>query len=200
MYTYIILFKNIRTITRMCNCTKSRIVRAGGRGPAGVRSGPGVVAVPEPTFPAIGIPTVDTAIWGPPLWTVLHTLAEFTHAHGLYGAWVETLRSLVGNLPCPECAFHYEQWCRKNGLPRPRRPTDLHMAIRTWIGRLHNNVAARNGSPSGAWGYPQLTATYGGDKAIRFAVVREMLGRLQGIIGAPAWDRLSALVGQIEAS
>ena len=181
----------------MCNCTKSRIVRAGGRG---IRSGPGDVAGLEPTFPPIAIPTVDTAIWGPPLWTVLHTLAEFTHVHGLYVAWVETLRSLVGNLPCPECAFHYEQWCHKNGLPRPRRPADLHNAIRTWIGRLHNNVAARNVTPSGAWGYPQLTATYGGDKATRFAVVREMMGRLQGTLGAPAWDRLSVLVGQIEAS
>jgi hypothetical protein len=182
----------------MCNCTKSRIVRAGGgiRGPAGVRSGPG--AAPEPEFPAIGIPTVDTAIWGPPLWTVLHTLAEFTHAHSLYDPWVATLRSLVGNLPCPECAFHYEQWCRKNGLPRPRRPADLHMAIRTWVGRLHNNVAARNSA--GAWDYPQLTATYGGDKATRFAVVREKMAELQGHLGQSAWDRLSVLVGQIEAS
>jgi hypothetical protein len=186
----------------MCNCTKNRIVRSGGggRGPTGVRGGGGIAPPEEPTYPAIGIPTVDTAIWGAPLWTVLHTLAEFTHAHGLYGAWVETLRSLVGNLPCPECAFHYEQWCRKNGLPKPRRPADLHVAIRTWIGRLHNDVNKRRGSPAGAWDYPQLTAAYGGDRTERFAVVREMLGRLQGTLGAPAWDRLSALVGQIEAT
>ena len=58
----------------------------------------------------------------------------------------------------------------------------------------------RIGSAAGAWDYPQLTATYGGDRTARFAVVREMLGRLQGVIGAPAWDRLSALVGQIEAT
>jgi hypothetical protein len=183
----------------MCNCTKSRFVRTGGGG-RGVRSGPGDVAAPEPTFPPIAIPTVDTAIWGPPLWTVLHTLAEFTHAHGLYVPWVDTLRSLVGNLPCPECAFHYEQWCRKNGLPKPRRPADLHVAIRTWVGRLHNEVNKRTGSAAGIWDYPQLTATYGGDRTERFAVVRGLLAGLQGTLGAPAWDRLSALVGQIEAT
>ncbi len=183
----------------MCNCTKSRIVRAGGggRGPAGVRSGPGA-APPEPEFPPIAIATVDTAIWGPPLWTVLHTLAEFTHAHRLYDSWVATLRSLVGNLPCPECAFHYEQWCRKNGLARPRRPADLHIAIRTWVGRLHNSVNARKSV--GGWDYPQLTATYGGDKSARIAVAREQMAVLQGILGQAAWDRLSALVGEVETS
>ena len=185
----------------MCNCTKSRIVRAG----AGSRGLPGAGTgapqmVPEPDYPPIGIPTVDTAIWGPALWTVLHTLAEFTHAHGLYTHWVDTLRSLVGNLPCPECAFHYEQWCRKNGLPKPRRTADLHIATRTWVGRLHNAINARNGSAAGTWNYPQLTAVYGGDRTERFVVVMGMLGRLQGLLGAPAWASLSALVGQIEAT
>jgi hypothetical protein len=118
----------------------------------------------------------DTAVWGPPLWKVLHTLAE---SPAVASIWADIPAALDVSLPCPECEEHYHAWLTAH--PCPVADAD---GIRTWLRDLHNTVNARNGKPT--WTAEEVTAAY------RDADVRPALESLRGILGEPAWMALDA--------
>lgn len=121
---------------------------------------------------------LDTGIWGPSLWRILHAAGE---QPAKVSALATTIRALDGALPCPDCRGHYHTWLTSH----PLTPTT---DLRLWLLDLHNDVNARTGK--GAWTAADLSATYGG-----VAVdVRGALTTLQGRIGVDGWRALVALV------
>jgi len=76
--------------------------------------------------------------WGPPLWSVLHSLPESVQS-------VEKIKGCLGNLclPCAECQEHYEEFL----AARPTKNIQTRTQAFDWIFDLHNDVNARTGKP-----------------------------------------------------
>ena len=70
---------------------------------------------------AIDAMDLNTRIWGPVYWNVLHTLAELTgRKTGIHAdseesyLWFYILRELGEVLPCYECRGHYKEYYSAN--------------------------------------------------------------------------------------
>jgi len=148
----------------------------------------------EPT-----LPTVDTSVWGAPLWTVLHTLSLVSTDKNM---WYAIANALKTDLPCPECSGHYNIWIRSNPLrfpvsPPPRQPfiprfiktrdpiqmPPVSDTISRWVLALHNNVNTRRNM--GPWSLDQCKNTYRNIDAARTA-----LTSLDGVIGPQLFSLL----------
>jgi hypothetical protein len=188
----------------MCNCGK--------RAAAAVaeRSVPKQAAAAPVTGQAVGVralPVIhDPALWGPHMWTALHTLSTFVSFDSARAEWMELLTHLAASLPCPECAGHYAAWLASHPLVQPRRRSGAIFMMRlqrvavatgsdiaTWLLDLHNAV---NGQKTGvgAWTLDAMTATYGGDVGARRDAVRVAIDAVRGMIGARAIGALEALL------
>lgn len=116
----------------------------------------------------------DTSLWGPSLWFILHTLAEFG---GVPQQWTDLIRALQISIPCSECSAHFQQWVSNH-------PFHAQTSPRQWILDLHNDVNQRLASPSEdgnlgtdrkQWTLEDVATTYGGDKQKR---LREVESRI----------------------
>jgi hypothetical protein len=118
--------------------------------------------------------TMDTKLWGPALWRILHVLSirGVTTEAGRV-AWSALPQELDGALPCPECAQHYHDWYRAH----PLTATDGD-SVRDWVLALHNQVNERRSVPT--WSAEQIVATYGGltaaDATVALTGIRELIG------------------------
>jgi hypothetical protein len=130
-------------------------------------------------------PIVNTSIWGPPLWKVLHTAAEIADISAAEPLWRELVPTLHASLPCPVCAGHFRDWAAAHPLPAVLDRT----VLREWWAALHNDVNRRNGKP--LWSVETVTATYG-TTGTPEAV--EALATLRPLIGGAAWTLLSRIV------
>ena len=75
-------------------------------------------------------------IWGPHLWTILHSLAERKkNSSEETRLWTGLLSSLRYSLPCPQCKKHYSDYYTAHPVSD----------IRTWLYNLHNEVNGRTG-------------------------------------------------------
>lgn len=124
---------------------------------AGPRGGPVVTPVHVPVPRPIGkmpteeeLPTVDTEIWGPPMWRFLHIASQGSvAAQTRKGAWDELLAAMTTGLPCPDCREHYGTWYATYPLghvfPGTVMPTKLYSMTKGWLLALHNAVNVRRG-------------------------------------------------------
>ena len=105
--------------------------------------------------------------WGPPFWTLLHSLAERLGTQALDTMAADEAREMVLVLkgvefvmPCEKCRAHFHEYRVKHPLDSymERRGTYLRQGIREWIYNLHEQVNARNGAPS--FPLEQLTPQY----------------------------------------
>lgn len=89
---------------------------------------------------AMGDFNVDPAVWGPPLWSSIHTLALKADSDGHEGlvAFKEFLNSLTFLLPCNNCRHDYSKYCSTNP------PPEAYDCF-GWTVRLHNFVNRRLG-------------------------------------------------------
>ena len=152
----------------------------------------GVSPVPAPApqkVTASGLPIVDTSIWGPPLWKVLHTIAAAADQPAVAALWKSIPSSLDGSLPCPLCQGHYHDWLNSHPVP-----TEGTGAIARWVLDLHNAVNRRNGLAT--WTTEQLTAAYP-VTSDSLDAVRTALGALQGVIGAAGYVALTAALATV---
>lgn len=186
----------------MCPC-KNKPVAPSGRAVATPRNTrlPSVVGssitLNLPVEPVL--PTVDTNIWGPSLWTVLHTLSLVATDKTM---WINIANALKTDIPCPDCSEHYNTWIHSNPLRFPvsppsrqpfiprfiktRPPVQLPPVsdtISRWVLALHNNVNTRRGV--GTWEYDQCKNTY---RNINTA--RKALTSLDGVIGPQLFSLL----------
>lgn len=89
-------------------------------------------SVPAPLY------NPETSVWGPSMWKVLHTLAEFSDNSPL---WFDILNALEIHIPCPTCKAHFIEYRLHNPAPADRQ------GIVDWFFILHNIVNARLNKP-----------------------------------------------------
>jgi hypothetical protein len=136
--------------------------------------------------------TYDTSLWGPSLWFVLHTLAEFSDRHNVRNRWSDLVRALQISLPCPDCSNHLNQWINTNPYILRNTPEEIHTFTRNWVLTLHNDVNRRLSStptewlpattPSDkkiTWNSSDLAFTYGGDRQYRLNQAEERISTLE---------------------
>lgn len=89
----------------------------------------------------------QNSIWGPELWTVLHSAAERIGSKRLNSLPLEEMRiwsAILGGLryvlPCPQCKKHYTDYYSTHPIVRFDKKT-----IREWLYNLHQNVNAQQG-------------------------------------------------------
>ena len=135
------------------------------------------------------LPTVDTSIWGPSLWKVLHIAAQ---TKGRQAQWKLILNTLLTGLPCPDCTAHYTTWYRAHPIGINLVPTRSRRPISIWLLDLHNNVNQRIGRP--VWTVSQLDAAY---RANQLQDAKDTLASLQGVIGQNTWTALNTLLNSL---
>jgi hypothetical protein len=123
---------------------------------------------------------IDPVIWGPPLWRLLHTLAELRHTDTDWPHLLTTLRSC---LPCPDCTNHYNAWI--NG-----HPTNGDM--KAWVLALHNDVNRRKGVTQ--WTPDMVSASV---SSVRRIDLIALLGSIRGKVGEPACTILSRMIDRV---
>ena len=101
---------------------------------------------------------MDTTVWGPKLWFVMHTVSlnypdspDFNQkqSHKLF------FNNLKDIIPCPHCQAHYSEYLKLNPI---NRHLETKMDLVKWVWNLHNDVSARLGKPT--WSLDKLLAHY----------------------------------------
>jgi hypothetical protein len=143
------------------------------------------VTVSVPAAPSIRarerLAVISPTIWGPPLWRLLHALAEKRETDT---EWPTLLRALREGIPCPECAYHYNAWYARNPL-RGR-------GVAAWLLALHNDVNRRN--KKAEWNREAATASVEGltrDECV------SLLEQLRGKVGRVVCDMLAGMIGRL---
>lgn len=148
---------------------------------------------------------IDPVLWGPHMWTALHTLSLTVPFESARAEWVDLLTHLAVSLPCPECAGHYAAWVASHPLVQPRRRATgaIFMMRRTvttpvadaniaaWVLELHNAVNGRKNM--GGWSMEAVKAIYSGGRD----AVRASIESVRGMIGARAISGLETLLGRM---
>jgi hypothetical protein len=142
----------------MCGCNKER----------NSRSAPAPVANPNSFInnlrnrarivpKAVPHENVNTSMWGPPLWRMMHILSSVILDYTLLTQedymklWEQLFLGLKEEIPCPECRSHVQNWLSKNPDFRSR-------GIQQYILDLHNDVNVRRGVAQ--WTIQQVETTY----------------------------------------
>jgi hypothetical protein len=118
---------------------------------------PAVPAPPPPASP----PPDSNAYWGPRLWRVFHTLAEYSDRRDVSALWRNVLRITAQTMPCQKCRAHLMEYMRTHSMfqSSPIMPIrEIQNRIRRDIYTLHNAVNKRNNAPE--FEFSQLTSTY----------------------------------------
>jgi hypothetical protein len=130
---------------------------------------------------------VDTAIWGPSAWYILHTLAELAARSatesGIATRWRSFVEAVAVSIPCPTCARHFRVWM---GWV-PFEESVAAATVRARFAELHNMVNRTNRVPE--W-TGDLSATYTGSADD----VRARIATMRGIIGAPMLDAATEML------
>ena len=140
--------------------------------------------------PAVVVPLYnpETTVWGPPLWKVLHTLAECSDNSPL---WHDILTAMETLIPCPTCKAHFIEYRNQNPAPAD------HQGIVDWFFILHNIVNARLNKPLyDAAGLPRWGNDPSGDKASLLAGIAPIIQGLS--VSYP--PEFIALLQQMSAS
>ena len=109
----------------------------------------------------------QTHIWGPHLWTLLHSSAEKIGSQPIKRLpaeatriWIGLLSSLRYSLPCPVCKKHFTDYYSSHPIHNLNKDT-----ITSWLFTLHCQVNERTGKPNTIT-IEQLTELY--NKPINF--------------------------------
>lgn len=148
---------------------------------------------PAAAPPPILIPTVDTSIWGPPLWRILHIASVLTKSKQQIPLWRSVLAALKTGLPCPDCSAHYNAWVGSHGLRFSMYKNGIQNPIVQWILDLHNNVNQRQDPPTPTWSIEQVLQTYQLPASEAIATLQT----LDGVIGAGAYAAILAVLNSL---
>jgi hypothetical protein len=102
-------------------------------------------------------PLTGRAKWGPPIWTLFHTLAEKIKPEYFSAIRTDLLNviySICTNLPCPECAKHAMQHLNSLNFNTISTKDDL----KNMLFRFHNSVNLRKGTA--VFDYSELSSKY----------------------------------------
>jgi hypothetical protein len=157
------------------------------------------VAIPSPPMrsrggvrPAVGH-GVDTAIWGPSAWYILHTLAELavrsateTGDERLATHWASFIQDVAVSIPCPTCARHFRIWM---GWV-PFEASVGAAIVRARFAELHNMVNRTKRVPD--WS-GDLSTMYNGTADD----VRGRIATMRGIIGDAMLNTATAMLNML---
>jgi hypothetical protein len=108
--------------------------------------------------------------WGPPLWRILHTLAERVGGQqnkilsdDEERRWSQVLVGAEASMPCKLCRRHYKERRKGLSLAGVHGP-HLRDVSRQWLWTLHEEVNKERGIVSGV-ALDQLPALYGARRA-----------------------------------
>jgi len=150
-------------------------------------------------------------MWGPLLWTLLHSLSEKVGSGAALfledekQRWIFLLTNLATIIPCKECKTHAIEWITVHPTAdfKSLAPEDRKLWLRTYFYTFHNNVNERMEHPQ--FDAALLESTYGRvdirNILLRLKPVVELAIRLDGvpIIGWRNWYantvRMLALYG-----
>lgn len=174
----------------MCGCNQGRSLQVSAAivRPQKLTTTP----VPLTKVAAPVLPTVDTSVWGAPLWSVLHGAAAGASSRAFAAQWNNILSALRTGLPCPDCSAHFNAWYETHPLKWSLIPFRGSPHIVRWFLDLHNDVNLRTGRP--VWTITQLNAVYSGKEA---AAAKAALASLQGIIGPDLFSALATLLATL---
>ena len=102
-------------------------------------------------------------VWGPPIWTFFHTLAEKINEesfHSIFPTLFNYIRRICNVLPCPECSQHAGIFLAKVNPAGVRNKNDF----RNIMCIFHNIVNKRKNKP--VYDRNNLTITYGNNNII----------------------------------
>jgi hypothetical protein len=102
-------------------------------------------------------------VWGPPIWTFFHTLAEKINEesfHAIFPILFDYIRRICTVLPCPECSQHAGIFLAKVNPAGVRNKNDF----RNIMCIFHNIVNKRKNKP--CFDPNNLTTTYGNNNII----------------------------------
>ena len=132
-----------------------------------------------PLQSVVTLTIVDTAIWGPPMWRLLH----YYSIRGQTAAITTLLTALQDGIPCPECTAHYRAWFAAHPVAGG---TGIDLVA--WVLALHNDVNARRGTGV-VWSLGQVQTEYGPEgvytaaaAGVDMATVRSLMGG--GVVAA----------------
>jgi hypothetical protein len=140
----------------------------------------------------------DPEAWGPPLWSILHTLG---HRIGQGAADSDQARAmevlihqLPSILPCTDCASHMRQYLVTYPFNCGKLiGSVLTKYVREWLLTFHNSVRIRKFQPLEITTQEQLESLYGAETLqtcqITTLMANVTYGIRTGIIKADAWKR-----------
>ena len=165
--------------TRAATATPVMTVPAVGGGAA---AGPTRKRKPiVPLQAMVSLTIVDTAIWGPPMWRLMHY-------HSIRGPMTTLLTALQDGIPCPECTGHYRAWFATH----PVSGAD----VVEWVLALHNDVTARRTGGGAAWTTAQVQAEYGPGGVYTATAAAADLVTLQPLMGSGVIAALVVLAAE----
>ena len=80
-------------------------------------------------------------LWGPVIWTLLHTLAA-KYEPRRRGMFEMCLHNLAAVLPCPTCAAHFNQIWQRRSTQLAWRRVRCQSQYQLFIRQLHSTVTA----------------------------------------------------------
>ena len=116
-------------------------------------------------------------VWGPALWTILHTYTERLgnqtneiSSTDQRRAWINFLKAVEGVIPCARCRAHYKEWRIKHPIEAfsGYQGLFLRQKAREWLWGLHDSVNRENGITS-----PSIEEL--GEKYAAFDIVRNAI-------------------------
>lgn len=128
----------------------------------------------------------DASIWGPPLWRILHKVAEVADTNTDWPALLTALRTC---LPCPDCSRHYNAWVDEHEVS-----AGIVGGAKAWVLALHNDVNRRRGVAQ--WTPEMVSASV---STVRRRDLEALLRRINGKVGVEACRILTRMIGVVSA-
>ena len=111
--------------------------------------------------------------WGPPLWELLHLIAERVGRSGTPSIDIDqailmdiVVQLLPSVIPCDLCQAHCRDYLAKHPFSagKLKESEAISLFVRQWLLDFHNAVRSGNGQPLIVTTLEQLTALYGSEK------------------------------------
>ena len=145
--------------------------------------------------------------WGPPLWTILHSIAERIGISGMDADQSRDISVLINLLPailpCSTCQGHMRQYVAVNPfVVTGLLGADLRTYCRTWVMTFHNAVRTSKGQPIEITTLEQLAGLYGTEKIqdcqIQTVSAHVIYGIRMGLAKMDAWKRWNGIFQRLK--
>ena len=145
--------------------------------------------------------------WGPPLWTILHILAERIGLSAMDADQNRDMSVLVNllpaSLPCSTCQGHMRQYIAMHPfILTGLLGADLRTYCQTWLLNFHNTVRTSKGQPIEITTLEELADLYGTEKIqdcqIQSVTSNVIYGIRMGLSKMDTWKRWNGIFQRLK--